>query len=496
LVYKTIKGRKEHYMLKTKKRKIIWSIICVFVIVIVVCTIRYGTKDVSYEEVNVEIDGSIFTFTKQDTNFDKELTMLDSKQLKITNHSRFDIYVNSKRIKPKKSIQLKDISITEDETIDIKVKFEKKDAYTTYIFKTLPSDFPEYETQGASQYKGEYYFNINNGLYTYLVKINEKGAISFYKKLSIRTYDFKKVYNKAGKVRYTYLDMHYVIEDGLVLLCDFVVLDENYQEIDRVTYKEANEKQMGIDRHDSLYIDDGHYIWATQKEKVVDNMPEELGYGSTMKVCNCILQEVKDGTVIWEFNSIEYPELYTYYEKTGVTEMQVTDTYYNDYMHFNSFAIDKQDGNLICSFRNIDSIIKINRTTGKLIWVLGGKGDQFGLTEEQKFSKQHSISFLENHAILIYDNGAKKEESRIVQIKINEETKKVETYIQYALDVFSSSTGSVQAIDESKNIYVVCYGGGTYRGKANVEEKNLKTGETYFTLSLKDISIDAIKKIK
>ena len=43
----------------------------------------------------------------------------------------------------------------------------------------------------------------------------------------------------------------------------------------------------------------------------------------------------------------------------------------------------------MCSFRNIDSILKIERGTGKILWILGGKGDHFGLTEEQKFSRQH-----------------------------------------------------------------------------------------------------------
>lgn len=41
--------------------------------------------------------------------------------------------------------------------------------------------------------------------------------------------------------------------------------------------------------------------------------------------------------------------------------------------------------------RNTDSIVEINRRTGNIEWVLGGKMDMFGLTENQKTARQHLL---------------------------------------------------------------------------------------------------------
>lgn len=121
----------------------------------------------------------------------------------------------------------------------------------------------------------------------------------------------------------------------------------------------------------------------------------------------------------------------------------------------------------------------------------------FGLSEEQKFSKQHSISFLEDNSILIYDNGAKNQKSRVIIIGINEENKKVEKFIEYDLGVFSIATGSVQAIDEQNGVFLLSYGNGNYNNKRNIEEKNLETGETYFSFDFwAGTQIYSVLKIK
>ena len=107
--------------------------------------------------------------------------------------------------------------------------------------------------------------------------------------------------------------------------------------------------------------------------------------------------------------------------------------------------IDPKDNNLICSFRNLDSIIKIDRKTGDIIWILGGKGDQFNLTEEQKFSRQHNATLLDNNRILLFDNGNAKGLTRIFEITLDEENKKVTNFKEFSLDGrFSAYMGYLQ----------------------------------------------------
>ena len=161
--------------------------------------------------------------------------------------------------------------------------------------------------------------------------------------------------------------------------------------------------------------------------------------------------------------------------------LERTDEYVNN-MYFNSMEIDPLDGNLICSFRVIDAIIKINRTTGKIMWILGGKGDEFGLTQEQKFSKQHSISYLSDHSILIYDNGEEKQETRVIIVKLNEEKKQIEKYESYNLNIYAPRMGSIQKINEEEKKYLITYGSGKH--ESAFEEINIETLKVDFKFKI------------
>ena len=50
--------------------------------------------------------------------------------------------------------------------------------------------------------------------------------------------------------------------------------------------------------------------------------------------------------------------------------------------------------------------------------MLGGKGDQFGLKEKEKFSRQHYARLLSDGSITLFDNGNKNKKSRILELKI------------------------------------------------------------------------------
>ena len=77
-----------------------------------------------------------------------------------------------------------------------------------------------------------------------------------------------------------------------------------------------------------------------------------------------------------------------------------------DYCHLNSLEQDT-DGNIIASFRNMDEVTKINRTTGKIIWRWGGKNSffTFGGSDKIPFSYQHDVRRIGNGHITMMDNG-------------------------------------------------------------------------------------------
>ena len=189
-------------------------------------------------------------------------------------------------------------------------------------------------------------------------------------------------------------------------------------------------------------------------------------------VSDCVIEEIKDGKILWEFDSGNYPKFYSCSSKEEL-DYSIP---YQDYIHINSIAIDESDGNILCSFRNIDAILKISRKDGKLIWTLGGQADEFGLTKKQKFSKQHSIIYTGNNTIMLYDNGNANQRSRVVKIKLDEKNKKIVSYKDYDLDAYAPMMGSVRVLDEKTETYLVCYGGGSSPYKQhNIEEINFST---------------------
>lgn len=129
-----------------------------------------------------------------------------------------------------------------------------------------------------------------------------------------------------------------------------------------------------------------------------------------------------------------------------------------DYFHINSLNIDPLDNNIIISARNQDSIIKISRKDGHIIWILGGPNDQFGLTDAQKFSRQHFASYVKNGNLLLFDNGYEREISRILEISLDEKNKKINTYEEFSLGIFGKWCGSVQKIDPDKRVYCIGWG--------------------------------------
>lgn len=367
------------------------------------------------------------------------------------------VKINGQEIKKNTKLNLGVLEISDASKIEIEVnyRFGKNIKYTV---NTMNTDFPEYNVEGQSEYEGDYYMSTYSFKYNtnhFIFKLDKTGKMKYYKKTNKIAFDFKKETTENGDIRYMYLE---AVDDNFaglksLLPCDLVIMDENYNEIERINYLLEDGTTIPLENHTYLYLGETHYILttykATEKDVIIDSEIKKV------YLMESYIQEIMDGKIIWEFSTIKYPEFYKYssLEDLGYGNQ------YQDYVHINSMEIDKTDGNLLCSYRNIDAVIKIDRKTGELIWILGGIGDQFGLTAEQKFSKQHSVISVDNNTIMIYDNGNSNNRSRVLKIKINEEDKTVEEYEEYDTGVYAYMMGSVRVIDEDKETYLICYGG-------------------------------------
>lgn len=456
-----------------KRVKIITLITLIALIVIVaIIAINY----LSEEDIVISINSQEVVLKKGEQEDTIDLETLNSEKDIIVKKisGRAKVTINGKELKNGKEVNLGILEINKNSKINIETKYINN-SKANYAINTLPSTFPEYSVEGQSPYDGDYYittFSLKQIPGHYIFKVNEIGKIVYYKRTEEKCFDFKKVKNSKGESRYTYLQVVNQYFEGItneVLPCELVVLDENYQEIDRIKYLNKDNTEQDLENHTYIYLDDNHYILTSyvKAEKNINN--------KNIYALDCLIQEIKDGKTLWEFNSGNYLELYDYSTKENL-DYSIP---YQDYMHINWIDIDKDDGNIVCSFRNIDAILKINRKTGEKMWMISGIGDQFGMTEEQKFSKQHSIISIGNSTFLVFDNGNKNSKSRIVKFKIDEANKRIVEYKEYDLNSFSVMMGSVRLLDEKTETYLICHGAGIY-DQHSIEEINYSTNETYF----------------
>jgi hypothetical protein len=302
---------------------------------------------------------------------------------------------------------------------------------------------------------GEIFLDFNTKTSSVLNVLDQSGNVIKTKNTSPQIDNFQK-WNINGTIRYTYFqtDGSYTIdsipgtEQGYEYICD-----SNFNILKRVSllpYEDIDTSASSkIDVHEFILIDDNHYIAESYRLETPSNIPDSLDPLPGKKVVGCIIQEINNGQVIFQWHGTDFPEFYG----ASVENNDFSNTATMDYMHLNSICIDSSDNNLICSFRNLNEIVKINRSTGAIMWRLGGKNSDFSLTSDESFLRQHYARIINGgHALIFLDNGqvALRPYSRILEFQLDEINKQVTSFKAYKIpDAFIQYGGSVQKIDDT-----------------------------------------------
>ena len=152
------------------------------------------------------------------------------------------------------------------------------------------------------------------------------------------------------------------------------------------------------DAHDILLLKNGHIMMESYDPQKVDMSKVVEGGNPNATVIGLVIQELDENkNLLFEWRSWDH--------------FKITDSYNNllssvvDYVHCNSLDADT-DSTLIFSSRNLNEITKINRLTGKIIWRLGGKNNEFIFQNDLRgFSAQHSAMKQKNGSLTLFDNG-------------------------------------------------------------------------------------------
>ena len=416
--------------------------------------------ELSNRNINLKINGETVDLDLTKNNsviFAKQLTTEFPNKINVDADNDIEVFFEGENLDDLNEFEIEEIQKNVYKSINIKCgKLERN-----YRLELLPSSFPSVSMASNELIDGDIYsnFTVDNGD-SYIYKMDNIGKIKFYKsghynqKGSLM--NFNKHISSNGEIRYSYFEpevsANSLPKEGIGFGY-IILMDERYNVINKIELKTTKQNiDPLVENHEFIYIDDNHYIVSGAVDKTI------IYNGESTVLKAAYFQEVKDNQVIFEWLSTS--------DESLLKECVEKNKYMNkgnkdvaDYVHINSIDIDPKDGNFICSFRNQNSVVKISRETGKIIWKLSGKGDSFNLTDEQKFSRQHYAKYQEDGSILLFDNGNDNQQTRVLRFKLDEENKTVLDFREYKINSkFSMACGSVQSYDLENEIFTIGWG--------------------------------------
>lgn len=268
-----------------------------------------------------------------------------------------------------------------------------------------------------------------------LIIANNEGQIEYARQMPNECYDF----NIQPNGMLTYFDGHK--DKYYAMNSEYEIIDSFYCGNGYIT-----------DLHELRILPNGHFLLMSYDPRILVDIGGESSL--TQTVIGVIIQELDENKeVIFQFRSWDY------FHITDATHENLTAANI-DYCHSNAIEMDT-DGNIMISSRNMDEITKISRVTGKILWRLGGKNNQFTfINDPDGFSHQHAIRRIKNGNITLFDNGNfhNPPYSRAVEYKLDEVNKTATLVWQYRNnpDIYAPATGYVQRLENNNTL--ICWG--------------------------------------
>jgi hypothetical protein len=185
--------------------------------------------------------------------------------------------------------------------------------------------------------------------------------------------------------------------------------------------------------HDFAQLPDGTIAMVAYDRRMIGGQ-EILG--------DKILELSSDGSIL---------EVYSTWEEM-VYEDTADATQGTEWTHANVLKYDEADESYVVSFRSLDSIQKIDRSSGETVWILGGSESDFTLDDGSSalFDSQHQFELLDE-SILVFVNGDEGEaqNSMAVEYAFDQSSPLVEEIWSYENDpnLFCFSLGDVQRLE-------------------------------------------------
>jgi arylsulfate sulfotransferase len=460
---------------RNKKLLIAACTVSVILIIVVGILLAMSGRDktpLSQHTLHLKVNGSDVevSLKKDNVTVNAPCLSVGKNQFEVLGYPGGTVQINGKTVKVGSTASITVDSISSENQVEIKVS-NVKDSRTIKL-RTYSTLLPKLRTIGKGVRNGQYLVTEADRPVMYILDNN--GEIIWYKALSakktkLRFSDLKCHQTESG----TYYSYQVINPDADNFgISDYrpgarVIMDHNFKVITEDAGVTAYNPKKDIDWSQAGTAVDGNafemlslhntFTVRCSPTRVV-NMPDGIKSQKNTTVAAVILQNAGRSSVNWEWKSTSDSRLYS----ASVSGNDYTSSDMQNYLSPSAMVMDPQDHNLILSFKNADCLVKINSDTGKLMWILGGKADEFGLKDSQKFSGQTDVQVASDGTLTIT------QADKVTVLKLDEKARKLASYKEKSL------SGAVGANAVNTQNGVLCVG---KSGKVLIEEESLGDGD-------------------
>lgn len=182
----------------------------------------------------------------------------------------------------------------------------------------------------------------------------------------------------------------------------FYVMDSLFRPVDTVYCQNG----LITDGHELLLLPNGNYALMGYENITMDlshlfifKKNNSQGLPNAKVRCGVIQELNRKKEIVFEWHCKDH------YRFEDVDTSFIDNLYDIDWTHFNSLEVER-DGNYLVSVKHFNEVTKISRSTGKIIWRLGGHRNEFAfLNDSLKFKGQHHVKRTPNRFLTLFDNG-------------------------------------------------------------------------------------------
>lgn len=242
------------------------------------------------------------------------------------------------------------------------------------------------------------------------------------------------------------------------------ILDSSLQTAQTMDFLDADP-----DYHDFELQENGHAMLLGQEivlVNVADSAPDPSNPNRSL--IDCLLQEQDpEGNVTWFWRASEH------IPATWCTHCNWNSSLIDAY-HHNAFQV-LEDGDVLLCLRNMDAVVRIDRVSGSLDWVLGGPFSDFTFSAPyMEFKHPHDAQMSPSGTLLLFDNGTDKavEITRGVEFVMDLEEMVVEQIAEWLHPdlSYASSQGSIQRLEDGGTLISWGTGGSDAYGGGMITE--------------------------